>query len=240
MSGWIFTDIQTRPLDGGTRDMKLDFKRSLTDYGKVQRAIGTLRRNRALLADTKTSSAMLNMGCGGNTKPNFCNLDYDWRPGVDVVWDVTRGLPFPDRHCGGIFTEHMIEHISFLDARALLRDCLRIMSPGATMRIVVPDGEIYLSEYAKHLRGEPTSIPYAERDRKINDRATPIYSINSIFRDHGHLFIWDAETMGVEMEAAGFVDVQKTSFMQGRDPALLIDSPHRAVESLYMEGSAPG
>ncbi len=219
--------------------MKIDFKRTLTDYGKVQRAIGSLKRNRAMLADTKAPSTLLNMGCGGNTKPDFCNLDYHWRPGVDVVWDVTRGLPFPDRYCGGIFTEHMIEHISFVNTRDLLRECVRVLKHGGAMRIVVPDGEIYLSEYAKHLRGEPTSIPYAERDRRVNERATPIYSINSIFRDHGHLFIWDAEAMAIEMEAAGFVDVKKMSFMQGRDKALLIDSPYRVVESLYMEGSAP-
>ncbi len=139
--------------------MKIDFKRSLTDYGKVQRAIGSLKRNRAMLADTKTPSTLLNMGCGGNTKPDFCNLDYHWRPGVDVVWDVTRGLPFPDRYCGGIFTEHMIEHISFVNTRDLLRECVRVLKPGGAMRIVVPDGEIYLSEYAKHLRGEPLRSP---------------------------------------------------------------------------------
>lgn len=219
--------------------MHFDFKRPLTDYGRVQRAIGALKRNRAVFADTRAPRALLNMGCGGNIKAEFCNLDYFWRPGVDVVWDVTRGLPFADGYLGGIFTEHMIEHLAFEQTQNLLNECYRVLAPGCTLRIVMPDGEIYLSEYAKHRRGEPIDMPYADRDKQNNSRATPMYSVNVIFRHHGHLFIWDAETMAAELAAAGFVAIEKQQFMTGRDEALLIDSPYRRIESLYVEAVKP-
>jgi hypothetical protein len=41
------------------------------------------------------------------------NLDYHWRPGIDICCDITRGLPLPDTYVRGIFSEHCIEHISF-------------------------------------------------------------------------------------------------------------------------------
>jgi hypothetical protein len=36
--------------------------------------------------------------------------------------------------------------------------------------------------------------------------------------------------------STGFSSATKVSFMQGRDPKLLVDSPERSVESLYVEG----
>ena len=44
--------------------------------------------------------------------------------------------------------------------------------------------------------------------------------------------------MGLLLSRAGFRDIVKESFRHGRDPAVLIDSEHRAVESLYMEAEA--
>jgi hypothetical protein len=35
--------------------------------------------------------------------------------------------------------------------------------------------------------------------------------------------------------SAGFSSVTKMCFMNGRDPKLLVDSPERAIESLYVE-----
>jgi hypothetical protein len=51
---------------------------------------------------------------------NFCNLDYGWHPGINVCWDITRGLPFPNHYVGGVFTEHCLEHFSLDTALAIL------------------------------------------------------------------------------------------------------------------------
>ena len=63
----------------------------------------------------------------------------------------------------------------------------------------------------------------------------PIAPLNRIFRDHGHLYAYDAEAMISALTSAGFAQTEKTSFMKGRDPKLLVDSEERAVESLYVE-----
>jgi predicted SAM-dependent methyltransferase len=137
----------------------------------------------------------------------------------------------------GIFTEHMIEHLAVRDALALLRECRRILLRGGVMRIVVPDGELYLAEYAKHRAGQPASMPYGEEDRREFPLTTPIVSVNRIFRAHGHQFIWDFETLRDALLVAGFTRIERCAFGQGRDAKLIGDSQHRRVESLYIEAS---
>lgn len=206
---------------------------SRTRRGVVNR----LFRGRELFADKKTAGCYLNLGCGPNTHPQYCNLDYEWRPGVDVVWDVTRGLPFADAYCAGIFSEHMLEHLAFADALVLLAECRRVLQAGKILRIVVPDGELYLSEYAKHRAGQTPCMPHGEIDRAQYAIVTPIVSVNRIFRNHGHKFIWDYETLRIVLLKAGFTQVSKCAFGQGRDPMLLLDTEYRRSESLYVEAA---
>lgn len=216
---------------------KTGLRRPLSSYAKVQAFIGAIIRNRSTFANKKTAGCYLDLGCGPNTSPDFCNLDYSWHPGVDVCWDVTRGLPFEDRHVAGIFTEHMLEHLAFSDALSLLAECRRVLQVGGTLRVVVPDGERYLSEYARHLAGEVASMPYADNDKSDFPIATPIVSVNRIFRNHGHQFIWDYETLRLALLGCRFTNIARRAFGEGHDPKLLRDTPSRQVESLYVEAS---
>jgi SAM-dependent methyltransferase len=225
----------------------ISLKRPLRSYGKVQRAVSSLIRNRRWAANIKQSGVYLNIGSGPQTHPDFCNIDYIWFEGVDVCWDITRPLPIPSKYAGGIFTEHCLEHIEIQDGLRVLREFFRVMRPGAYIRIIVPDAEIYLTEYAKHARGEPSKMPYGTdtpyvRLSGLEGTYTPAMSVNRIFlhnyENKGHRFIYDFETMAKLLERAGFIDVRKLSFGVGSDPKLLLDTPSREVESLYVEARA--
>jgi predicted SAM-dependent methyltransferase len=215
---------------------KLYRRRPLTTYDSVQAVITAVTRNRKVFADIKSPGCYLDLGCGWPAKnPEFCHLDYNWRPGVDVCWDVKRGLPLPDAYVSGIFTEHMIEHLRFDDTLALFAECRRVLRPGGVLRIVVPDGELYLCGYARHQAGEAVQLPYSEDDASRFPIATPIVSVNRIFRDYGHQFIWDFETLRAALLRSGFSTVERCSFGQGKNPKLVRDSQSRQVESLYLE-----
>lgn len=197
--------------------------------------LGHLIRNRRIFVRHKQPGCYLNLGCGKTPAPGFCNLDYYWHPGIDVCWDVTRGLPFEDGYFGGGFSEHMLEHVDFDRALALLKECRRVLRPGGLLRLVVPDGELYLALYAAHLDGQPVQLPYAEDDRASFAFVTPMVSVNRIFRFHGHRFIWDYETLRLALLHAGFSEVWKSRFGESEDRRLLCEQERRAVESLYVE-----
>jgi predicted SAM-dependent methyltransferase len=198
----------------------------------LSKPIGWAIRNRKIFVKPPKHGVCIDVGCGPNMHADFYNIDYLWRPGLDLCWDVRRGLPFADAVIGGIFTEHCVEHIAFDAFLALAREFRRVLAPGGTARIIVPDGELYARTFL-----ENAPMPYAQ-DATIAGIYTPFMSINRVFYGHGHHFIYDFETMRTVLAYAGFRAIEKVSFRQGRDARLLIDSEWRAVESLYVEATA--
>lgn len=95
---------------------------------------------------------------------------------------------------------------------------------------------MYLTGYTTLMQGKGGSLPYAENDG-YKGIYSPMISVNRIFYSHGHCFIYDYMTLKLMLEKQGFVNVKKEQFGTGRNPELLIDSTHRACESLYVEAS---
>lgn len=171
------------------------------------------------------------MGCVPNTHPDLYVIDYSWSPGLDLCWDITKGIPIQQniaRGGEGGFSEHCLEHVSFTDCLAVTKEFHRIMKEGAALRIVVPDGELYTRKYPAGER-----MPYEELHEQHGVYG-PFMSVNEIFYNHGHKYIYDFVTMRNVLESTGFKDVEKASFRTGGDPVLFIDSESRAVESLYV------
>lgn len=220
------------------------FRRPLTSYAKVQALVGRLIRNRRfqLRRPRVLAAAYLDIGCGPNTHAEFINLDYLWHPGVDVCWDLGAGLPFADRSLRGVFSEHCLEHFPLPEAARLLREMRRVLMPGGTLRLVVPDGELYLRTYVRRLDGDPAPhFPYEESER-TQAGWTPMVSVNRVFYQDrespfGHRTIYDFQLMAQLLRTAGFDRVVRRRFSEGTDPRLLIDTPARQCESLYLEAS---
>ena len=143
--------------------------------------------------------------------------------------DITRPFRCPDQCVDGIFTQHTLEHVTPRQVLAILRECRRVLKPGACLRVVVPNAE----RYALAVAGLAT-VP-----RQGQSCALPIEALRTVAQDHGHRSLWSPELMRRYMCAAGFSDVRVESFGHGRDPRLLIDKESRREESLYVEGVAP-
>jgi predicted SAM-dependent methyltransferase len=206
----------------------------LLNNRKLQRNVSRLIRGRRAFMRLKSPGLVLDVGCGPNARPANLNLDFQWRPGVDICCDITRALPLEDGYVAGVFTEHCLEHISFKAALAVLGEFHRVMQPGAYARIIIPDFEVYLDQYIRFRNTGQASMPYAGED-PIAGIYTPMLSINRIFRGHGHQFIYDFATLCAMLGQAGFIDIERRRFGDSRDQRLLLDSPERAIESLYVE-----
>jgi predicted SAM-dependent methyltransferase len=220
----------------------LSFRRALTSYSKVQAVIARLIRNRRFQLRRRrvTGGAYLDIGCGANAHSEFINLDYLWHPGVDVCWDVGRGLPFPDGSLRGVYSEHCLEHFSMPEATHLLREIRRVLKGDGVARIVVPDAELYLRTYAEHLAGNGArSFPYQGLEQSAGDW-TPLMSVNRVFYQDrespfGHRTMFDYQLLAAVLRSCGFARVVRQEYRKGSDATLLIDSPERLVESLYVE-----
>lgn len=211
--------------------------RPLGDYQKVRTWVGYVLRNRRFQASRPRLAGRryLQVGCGPRIAPGFVNLDYRWVPGVDVVWDLKRPLPFPNARFRGVFTEHCLEHFDDTALGALLAEIHRVLGPGGRIRVVVPSLEVHAHRYLA-----------ARTDTDVE----PARAINRAFysghdwmaRSHwvndGHHFMHDFATLSARLRAAGFGEIAAAAFGRGADPRLLIDDAGREWESLYVEAIA--
>ena len=213
---------------------RISLDRPIGSYTKVQALYSHLVRNRPIWSNARairSSWQYLNAGCGPNIAENFLNLDYKWRPSVDLCWDLTRPLPLPSASLHGIFTEHCLEHIPRHQVNHVLAEFRRLLAPGGCLRVVLPDAELYIDCYNRSRRGEVSAFPYLSDEHP--DGWTPIDAVNAIFRGHEHQYAYDFACLEAALHTAAFQTVKKWSFRQRRDLQLLIDTESRAVESFY-------
>jgi predicted SAM-dependent methyltransferase len=221
---------------------KLFWGRPIWDLTKIQLLISFIIRNKRMQLESKRlkSKYYLNVGCGENAHADFINIDFQWRPNIDLCWDIRKGMPFENNSMKGIFTEHCMEHLTFHQCTSLIGEFHRILCPGGIVRIIVPDAELYIDLYQKEKRGERVDFPFVT-EQDLVDGFTPMMAVNRVFREHGHHhYAYDARTLNMMLKRAGFEDIRIEEFMKGRDKRLLIDNTSRAIESLYIEAELNG
>lgn len=207
-------------------------RRSLADLGV--HLIRQVRHRRSLEQYCSGKSGLLlNVGCGQLIKAGWVNIDYAPHDGV-FYFDALDQFPIADGSVRHIHCEHFLEHLQFEDALSFLKDCHRILAPGGTMRIIVPNAERYMVAYStndtaffeqlEHLGGTTTAL----RPKNM--------VCNQAFRMGGdHLFCWDLETLEHAANKIGFRTVQKSS-INDIPEELNVDGQDwwRPVESLYV------
>jgi len=192
------------------------------------------RRRRAALSQVET---MLNLGrpikldIGGGYRPGsngWTNVDTAFE--ADLYWDLREGIPFPTGSVSAIFSSHLFEHLTFSEGQGLLAEILRVLEPGGSMSIVVPNARLYLEAYINRdkLPGE-----FFGWEPAFND-TTPIDMVNYVaYMDGEHKYMFDQENLLHVLSRAGFSGVKARDF----DPET--DLAERDYESIYAIGFKP-
>jgi predicted SAM-dependent methyltransferase len=147
----------------------------------------------------------LQIGAGGNSLPGWLNTDIEPKPGQAYL-DATKPFPLPDRSFRNIFTEHLIEHLTYEDGLAMLRECHRILEPGGTLRIETPNLMRFIGLFnpnkTKELRQYEAGKFEFHGWSLVPDPECLI--LNHQMRDWGHQFLYDPATLHRSLERAGF------------------------------------
>ena len=97
---------------------------------------------------------ILDLGCGNLRHPGSIGVDIlPHAEGVDVVADITRGLPFADNSVDGVYMVHVLEHIS--DLVGFMEELWRVCRPNGWVSIRGPHASSSFTTWSDptHVRG---------------------------------------------------------------------------------------
>tara|TARA_Y100000992_G_C21266303_1_gene494128 strand:+ start:422 stop:1099 length:678 start_codon:yes stop_codon:yes gene_type:complete len=181
-----------------------------------------------------------NLGCGHRFLDDYVNSDFFQfnilrtflnKPklnfNLDWELDMRFKIKCKNNFFEGIFLEHVIEHLKINDAIFLLKELFRILKPGGTLRISVPDLEKYISFYNKK----------KVHKKFLNWKNIPSEALWSLNHNFGHQSAYDFQLLSDLLLRAGFKEFRKCSFNMSKDPKLRVDDIGRSWESLYIDAS---
>lgn len=164
----------------------------------------------------------LQLGSGLKLLDGWLNTDCSLFFKAKCFMDVTRPFPMADKIFDYVFTEHLIEHLTYPEGLAMLKECHRVLKPGGGIRVACPDLSIIVGlcvaekteaqrQYIKY--GVDTSLPHIRIYKES-------FVINNDMRNWGHKFLYDEETLRATLESAGFVGVKRFNSCESDDANL--------------------
>jgi predicted SAM-dependent methyltransferase len=145
----------------------------------------------------------------------------------DLYWDLRLGIPFPSESVNRLYSSHLFEHLTYQEGQALLKESLRVLKPGGTFSVCVPNARIYIEGYLG-IRQVPTEF-YGWKE--AFNETTAIDAVNYVAYMGGeHKYMFDQENLLRILEIAGFANVKLREF----DPE--VDRRERDYESIYALG----
>jgi SAM-dependent methyltransferase len=242
---------------------------------------------------------ILNLGCGTKTSahPDVVNIDWSVMlrirknpvlrrlaplllngerlqrfralPDNLLVHDLACGIPFPATSVDVVYHSHVLEHLDREVAGRFLVECGRVLRPGGTIRVVVPDFERYCRAYLGHVElcerlgaaaiaehdryFEPLLLQSVRREAFGTSQQRPVQRAIENFllgdarkRGETHQWMYDRFNLSALLLAAGFVEPQVCSFDSSRIPEWNdygLDRNEQGneykPESLYIEAKKP-
>lgn len=218
----------------------------------------------------------INLGSGDTLPAGWINIDNSWHariskvPGLkplllslrllpkhygDIHWrgavvcrDITKPLPFASSSVECIYASHIIEHLFIDQTRLVLREALRILRPGKSIRIIVPDLDSLVNDYADKRRdGADMAAANALFVRSLfmvpeRESQPPIWVrwFRGRHDKNMHRWLYNAEALQKLLTDAGFVDIQRKNCFDSNIVGIKeVENPQRFPGAFCLEAKKP-
>lgn len=195
-----------------------------------------------------TTEPKLHIGCGANHLDGWLNTEL-CPHGREIFLDATRTFPLQSGVFAFVYSEHMIEHIPYAQARAMVSECFRVLRPGGVIRLVTPNLAFLATLLERDLTPfQHAYIDYSVQQYAIRDGAgSGVHVFNHFMRAWGHQFIYDQSSLNRLVGEAGFVDLVAGDLSESQHARLRgiakverMPEGFLAAESIVVEARKPG
>lgn len=203
-------------------------------------AVGRIKRNQKIYPpkDKRDALVKVNLGCGLRVAKGWLNIDgslnamfaswpsqmhkllyrlsgsrqyYSLEQYCDILenhhflyHDLALSLPLHDNAVDFIYSSHFFEHLFKDDAAALLKACAQALKPSGIIRISIPDLSYAVSLYSL---GKKTEM--LEEYFFVSSKGSYLAR---------HKYMYDFDLIKAALEQAGFSDVTRCEYCQGKTP----------------------
>lgn len=175
----------------------------------------------------------LNWGCGAHVAPGWINSDAKDDPGVDLVADVKQGLPLETGSIDYAVSIHALPELSYPELVPALEELYRVLAPGATLRVALPDLGRGIDAY---LAGDEGYFKVgADEVASLGGR----FIVQMLWYGYSRS-LFTADFAQELLRRAGFTDVTECAFGETASGiAEIVELDNREEESLFVEGRKP-
>ena len=118
-------------------------------------------------------SIKLDLGCGDEPQPGFIGVDRKF--GSEVY-----PLAYPDESVDEIRASHILEHFGHGQTLHVLKEWVRVLKPGGTLSVAVPDFDKIVSLYHHNPNGLPVESYLMGGHTDANDRHGAIFNAEKL------------------------------------------------------------
>ena len=158
----------------------------------------------------------LQIGCGTYTVEGWLNTDLNPCSDKVALLDASKKFPFNDNTFDFIFSEHIFEHLKFNDSCNMLSECFRVLKPNGIMRLATPTIEFLFEIYKNPelpLHEEYVKWVIGSINKDVANLFSydfhEIYVINNFYRDWGHQFLHNYDSLSELLKKFNFSNIQK-------------------------------
>jgi SAM-dependent methyltransferase len=205
-----------------------------------------------MLTDLSPQYKKFHLGCGTIFIKDYLNIGLWEHLAKDTLYanpngvegavlynhDLVDGIPAADNSLDVVYHSHMLEHLSYAEGIDFIGACYRVLKPGGILRVLVPDLELWINNYAQN---NTFFFDEYRRGALSDDRAlypTKGSVFMGMLHNHGHKCGYDFDTLKSMLERAGFGRIRRT-MVQDSDLADIATVepyfPLKALETLCVE-----
>jgi SAM-dependent methyltransferase len=176
-----------------------------------------------------TAIRRLNWGCGETGEPGWINSDLKGGPGVDLPGDILEGLPLESDSVDYAVGIHALPELRYDQLVPALTELRRVLRPGGTLRLGLPDLEKGVDAYRRGDR-DYFLIPDDEMESLGGKLITQL-----IWYGYSRT-VFVAGFVEELLRKAGFSEVRHVAYRQtasGHPEIVALDN--RELESLFVE-----